>query len=144
MKEVKNELNFDEFKENLKKESPEAKAFYQSIEDYQKIINTIREERIRQNLSQRDLAKMVNIKQSQIGRIETFKICPLVTTLTKLAAALGLTIKADNETLSKAKQNNKYIVYYVNESLNGMHQFNDEKIDNKFLGNKGGTLDAKC
>ena len=64
MKEVKNELNYNEFKESLKNESPEARIFYQSIEGYQKIINTIKEERIRQNLSQRDLAKMVNVKQS--------------------------------------------------------------------------------
>lgn len=144
MQKIKHELNYNEFKESLKNESNEAKIFYQSIEDYQGIINTIKDERIKQKLSQRDLAKMVNIKQSQIGRIETFKICPLLTTITKLTIALGLTIKIDNEYIYKAKPNKEYIVYYLNKPNNDIYPLEDKIDDNNFLNHKGDALYAKC
>lgn len=50
-------------------------------------------ERIRQGLSQRDLAARIGMKQPQLAKLERLDSLPSLTTLTRYAAGLGLKLK---------------------------------------------------
>ncbi|WP_155286875.1 helix-turn-helix domain-containing protein [Lacticaseibacillus zhaodongensis] len=50
-------------------------------------------ERIRQGLSQHDLAERMNMKQPQLAKIERLDSIPSLSTLNRYAAGLGLKLK---------------------------------------------------
>lgn len=55
---------------------------------------SLREERLRQGLSLRDLSRKVNVSASFVSQVETGKAQPSVATLYQLANALGLSLDA--------------------------------------------------
>lgn len=78
--------------EQKKKELIEDYKFdniYGDIEDYTLLGNKIKLLRIAAGLSQSELAKRMNTKQSAIARIETGKTIVLIETLDKFAKAIG-------------------------------------------------------
>jgi predicted transcriptional regulator len=50
-------------------------------------------ERIRQGLSQRDLAQKIGMKQPQLAKLERLDSSPTLSTLNRYAAGLGLKLK---------------------------------------------------
>jgi transcriptional regulator with XRE-family HTH domain len=57
--------------------------------------DSIREARVRANLSQRDLAELAGTTQSVVGRIEAGLADPNVTTIERLLAAAGFTLRVE-------------------------------------------------
>lgn len=57
------------------------------------IMTTLYSERIRQGLSQAELANQIGMKQPQLAKIEQMHSIPSLTTLNRYAKGLGLKIK---------------------------------------------------
>ena len=83
-------MSFDEYyKKNVSKEDKYEIDF--EVELIEKLI----EIRNSKKYTQRMLAKVCNIKQPQIAKIESFKCSPQVDTLIKLLRPLGYTLKIE-------------------------------------------------
>ena len=91
-------VSFDEVWEDLKNEDEESKRFFQTAEDISKLINRLSEERIRQGLTQTQLAAKAGLKQSAIARLERAASIPRLDTVAKIADALGLEINLEEKT----------------------------------------------
>ena len=86
---IKKELTWEEIKNNLNF-TPEEKAQILLEED---IIEAIIEARKKEKLSQRDLSKIIGIKQPAIARVESRLCSPQVSTLIKLLYPMGYTLR---------------------------------------------------
>jgi len=64
---------------------PETKILYDNLEPRYKIIGKIIEKRIQRNLTQRELANKVGIKQSSVARLESGDYNPTIDFLNKVA-----------------------------------------------------------
>ena len=91
-------VSFDEAWEELKNEDEESRRFFQTAEDTAKLINRLSEERIRQELTQEELARKAGLKQSAIARLERATSIPRLDTMLKVADALGLELKLEEKT----------------------------------------------
>ena len=76
----------------VKDKSPEKKKTVEVAEQMAQIIDEIVSARLDKGLSQRDLAKLCNMKQSTIARMETLQAVPRLDTLVKIAYYLGIKI----------------------------------------------------
>lgn len=70
-------------------QSPEVKREYDELKVIYDIKREILKLRIEQGLSQKELADMINTKQSAISRLESGEYNPSLEFLTKVATALG-------------------------------------------------------
>lgn len=77
-------------RKNIKSIDQDASEDIEEAEQLAYIISTIIDRRKELGLSQRDLAKMCNIPQSSIGRIESCKTIPNISTLINIFKHLGL------------------------------------------------------
>lgn len=74
---------------------PEVKAEYEALEDEYSIANQLIALRAITGLTQREFAKKIGMKQSQLARIESGKQLPKLETLAKLAAGAGYRIEVN-------------------------------------------------
>ncbi|GHV18399.1 transcriptional regulator [Clostridia bacterium] len=80
--------NFDKYlAEQLK--NPEFAREYKALEPEYEIIKQIIKSRSEQNLTQRELAERIGIKQSNISRLESGNYNPSLDFLKKVASGLG-------------------------------------------------------
>ena len=81
---------WNDYKDYLNSIDQDASEDIEEAEQLAYIISTIIDRRKKLGLSQRDLAKMCNIPQSSIGRIESCKTIPNISTLLNIFKHLGL------------------------------------------------------
>lgn len=86
---MKNIRDFDEYLDEIRRESPED---YAAIEFEANLIIKMAEIRRSLGFSQQDLADASGIKQSAIARIERMKNSPQIDTLIRLLVPLGYTL----------------------------------------------------
>ena len=79
---------WNEYKEYVKK--IDSNNDIEEVEQMACIISTMTNRRKKLGLSQRDLAKMCNVPQSSIGRIESCRTTPNISTLLNIFKHLGL------------------------------------------------------
>lgn len=80
--------NFEKYlQEQLK--NPEFAREYKALEPEYEIIKQVIKNRTEQNLTQKELAKRVGIKQSNISRLESGNYNPSLDFLKKIAGGLG-------------------------------------------------------
>lgn len=85
-------MNWNEYKNNVKKTDPVGKEMIEEAEAEAEIISAMIRQRSALGLSQRDLAALCSIPQSSVARIESSKTTPRLDTLLKLLNQLGLTL----------------------------------------------------
>lgn len=81
---------WNDYKDYLNSIDQDASEDIEEAEQLAYIISTIIDRRKELGLSQRDFAKMCNIPQSSIGRIESCKTIPNISTLINIFKHLGL------------------------------------------------------
>ena len=81
---------WNDYKKNIKSIDQEASDDIEEAEQLAYIISTMIDRRKKLGLSQRELAKMCNVPQSSIGRIESCKTIPNISTLLNIFKHLGL------------------------------------------------------
>ena len=81
---------WNDYKKNIKSIDQEASDDIEEAEQLAYIISAIIDRRKKLGLSQRDLAKMCNVPQSSIGRIESCRTTPNISTLLNIFKHLGL------------------------------------------------------
>ncbi|MBP5744439.1 MAG: helix-turn-helix transcriptional regulator [Oscillospiraceae bacterium] len=91
-------VSFDDVWEELKSEDEESRRVFQTAEDTAKLINRLSGERIRQGLTQEELAGKAGLKQSAVARMESVKSVPRLDTVLKVADALGLEMTFEQKT----------------------------------------------
>ena len=101
-------ISLEQILENVKLSSEEARITVEAAEKTLKIIEKIVQTRESSELSQRDLAQKCGMQQPALARIESGKVIPKISTLIKMAEALGITIEA--LTPMEKQQNSKQIV----------------------------------
>jgi DNA-binding XRE family transcriptional regulator len=82
-------LNFKEYKERAFKNDPGLLAEYNALRPEYEIIQQIIQARADQNLTQRELAEKIGLKQSNISRLESGNYNPSLDFLKKVADGLG-------------------------------------------------------
>lgn len=92
-------MEWKEFKKELLRD-PEFKAEYEKLEPEYKIIRQILALRREKNITQAELARLVNAKQPSIARLESGKHNPSLKLLKKIAEVLDT--KLDIRFISKA------------------------------------------
>ena len=93
-------MNWNDYKDNVKKTDPIGKEIIEEAEAEAAIISAMIKQRSELGLSQRDLAALCNIPQSSVARIESSKTTPRLDTLLKLLNQLGLTLRVTTTTPS--------------------------------------------
>lgn len=88
MKGGNNMTNFDKYLENQLKDK-NFKAEFDALETQYEIITQIIAERSNQNLTQKELATRIGIRQSHISRLECGNYNPSIEFLQKVAKGLG-------------------------------------------------------
>ena len=83
---------WEELKKELKKKSGRIKTDVEEMENLAEVVTAIYKKREKMGLSQQDLAKLCDIPQSTIARIETFRTTPNIDTLIKITHKLGLKV----------------------------------------------------
>ena len=79
------------FREDLKErlKDPDFAGEFKALEPEYEIIRQIIQSRIEQNITQKELAERIGIKQSNISRLESGNYNPSLEFLKKVAAGLG-------------------------------------------------------
>ena len=85
-------MSFDTIIQNLIERKPKFKKIYTDYDIYSEVSNLITAARIHYNLSQEKLAKLTKTEQPSIARLESGKFLPSVTSLNKIAKALGTSL----------------------------------------------------
>lgn len=80
------------FKSNIKKTNKDVARDIVEMEEMADIVSTICKKREAMGITQRELAKLCNVPQSTVARIETYKTSPTLETLIKITRELGLKI----------------------------------------------------
>ncbi len=83
---------WEELKKELKKKGGRIKTDIEEMENLAEVVTAIYKKREKMGLSQQDLAKLCDIPQSTIARIETFRTTPNIDTLIKITHKLGLKV----------------------------------------------------
>lgn len=116
-------LTFDEMWEDLKTNgTKKEQRTLQTAEDVSNIMLSIVSERIKQGLSQKELAERTGLKQSAIARMERLQVMPRIDTVVKVANELGIKIKAMGAT--QLKREIPITAVYVNVGYKD-HKKND-------------------
>lgn len=89
---MKNYANWDDHKKDLLKNPKFKKALKETELEYQ-IAQVIIEARVNKGLTQSELAKRLDTKQSVISRVENAKTTPTLSFLKRLASVLGTTLQ---------------------------------------------------
>lgn len=85
---------FDEYiKPNLVNE--EYRAEYHARQPEYAIIHAITETRLKKGLTQKELSELSGITQSDISRLEKGKLNPTISTLQRLARAMGMYLRIE-------------------------------------------------
>lgn len=87
---MKNEITYAKLINDLKNADKNVKEAITVSEIVSNIISDIIHARLDQNMSQRDFAKLVGMKQPAIARIERLQVIPRLDTVAKLAYHLNL------------------------------------------------------
>lgn len=82
-------MTFDEYKKKAFNEDPELYGEYKALEPEYEIIKQIIEARNELNLTQKELAERIGIKQSNISRLESGCYNPSLDFLKKVARGLN-------------------------------------------------------
>ena len=88
---------WEKYKEEVKQKDDFSKKCIEIAEIQAKILKAIIYKRNQENLSQRDLARLCNIPQSTLARIERGVVSPNLDTLVKIMLPLGLTLKIESQ-----------------------------------------------
>ncbi len=89
-------MDWETHKKILLKDSAVRKALKESQPEFE-IARALILARVSQGLTQAQLAKKLNTKQSVLSRVENAKTTPTVSFLKRLAAVLGMTLKIQFE-----------------------------------------------
>lgn len=87
----KNWISFNEIEAKLLAD-PETKRLYDEMEPEFAIIDQLIEARIKNNLTQKEIAEKMGTKQSAIARLEGGRANPSIKFLQRFAAAIGKTL----------------------------------------------------
>lgn len=87
---------WEQYKNQVKNEGGFGKECVVAAEIQALILKAIISKRNSEKISQRELAKICNIPQSTLGRIERGTVSPNLDTLLKIMIPLGLTIKIES------------------------------------------------
>lgn len=80
------------FKSNIKKNNKTIARDIVEMEEMADIVSKICKKREEMGITQRELAKLCNVPQSTVARIETYKTSPTLETFIKITRELGLKI----------------------------------------------------
>lgn len=80
------------FKSNIKKTNKDVARDIVEMEEMANIVSKICKKREAMGITQRELAKLCNVPQSTVARIETYKTSPTLETLIKITRELGLKV----------------------------------------------------
>lgn len=72
---------------------PERKRAYDRLGPYYQVLSALISLRIRHKLTQKKLAGLLGVNQSEIARLESFDYNPSIKTLNKIAEATGTKLK---------------------------------------------------
>ena len=101
------ELSFRDVLEQVKAEGEKERQVIEAAVRVSEIIQKVMETRIRQGLSQRELADLSGIKQPAIARMESLKAIPRLDTLVRIAEALNIEITAEERKVITISEGNK-------------------------------------
>ena len=101
----------------------EEREYFEIQKDVSNLVIRLIKRRLDLNLSQRDLAKMTNIKQPMIARIESGDTIPRVDTLIRMIKALDLELSFDAKI---------YETININITINYNSENNDYKYAKRF------------
>ena len=87
-------MNWNEYKEHVKQTDPVGKEILEEAEAEAAIISAMIKQRSALGMSQRELARLCDIPQSSVARIESSKTTPRLDTILKIYRQLGLTLRA--------------------------------------------------
>lgn len=121
--------NYGDLYNKLKDYSKNNIEYYDALEMSQILIEFLKKERTSKGISQRELAKMCNTKQSQIARIENYDISPTINSLVRMAVALDVSFKPKRNK-DKEVTKTKYIILGCGKSF--LEQEYDDENDTSF------------
>lgn len=81
---------WNQYKEHIKAVDTTAQKDIEDIENIAAIVSALIQQRTSMGISQRELAKLCDMPQSSIARIESMQITPKLDTLLKIMKPLGL------------------------------------------------------
>ena len=82
-------MNFNEYKKKAFAEDAELYREYKALEPEYEVIKQVMKARTERNLTQKELAEKIGIKQSNISRFESGNYNPSLEFLKKIASGLG-------------------------------------------------------
>ncbi|MDO8498275.1 MAG: helix-turn-helix transcriptional regulator [bacterium] len=85
-------VDWDDFKKELEKQPGFKEALKETELEYQ-VAHALIEARVKKGLTQEDLARVMNTKQSVISRVENAKTVPSLSFLKRLAQALNASLQ---------------------------------------------------
>lgn len=88
-------MNFNEYKKQAFEKDPALYQEYKALEPEYEVIKQIIQARTEQNLTQKDLAERIGMKQSNISRLESGEYNPTVDFLKKVADGLGKELRIE-------------------------------------------------
>lgn len=100
---MENKNTIDKLWEKLKELGEEEKELIEVSDMVSEVITKLIKARNNANMTQRDLAKASNIKQTQIARVESLQTNPTLNTLARYAYHVGVSITC------KSKYENNYV-----------------------------------
>ena len=85
------------FRETLKEQlkNPEFKIEYDALSTEYQLINAILDARKAANMTQKQLAEMTGIAQSDISKIENGNANPSLKTIERIASGMGMTVRVE-------------------------------------------------
>lgn len=96
-------MTLKEYK-NQKMKDPEFAKAYDEIEPEMSIIRAMVDARTSQQLSQKELAQITGIQQSEISRLESGTRNPSIRLLQRLADGMGMVLKISFEPKAKSSR----------------------------------------
>ena len=86
-------MNWNDYKDHVKQTDPIGKEILEEAEAGAAIISAMIKQRSALGMSQRELARLCDIPQSSVARIESSKTTPRLDTILKIYRQLGLTLR---------------------------------------------------
>ncbi len=83
-------MKFDDYKSEVFEKRPEVKVEYEKMQPEIEFIRELVNAREKQNISQKDLAKLIGTGQARISKIENGVANPSLKVMTKIAEALNM------------------------------------------------------
>ncbi|MGC8545479.1 MAG: helix-turn-helix transcriptional regulator [Athalassotoga sp.] len=89
--------SFDNEKERVLKNHPEIRDIYDSLELKYKFIEALIEYRMKNHLTQRELAEKIGLTQQKISQIESGKVNPRIDLVSKIISKLGMEVTVNTQ-----------------------------------------------